>query len=90
MSTVQIRLSKTVWQELVSLGQEEATSPDHLLEQAARRFLEEKRRRRLAHKTLYKSFGVWKDRDDLAADSTVIVDEMRQEWDEREQRLGLA
>ncbi len=90
MSTIQIRLPKTVWQAFVSLGQEEATSPDHLLEQAARRFLEEKKQRGLAHKMLHESFGVWKDRDDLAADSTIIVGEMRQEWDEREQRLGLA
>ena len=90
MSTIQIRLPKTVWQELVSLGQEEATSPNHLLEQAARRFLVKKRRRGLARKTLHESFGVWKDRNDLEVDSMVVVDEMRQEWDEREQRLGLA
>ena len=90
VSMIQIRLPKTVWQELVSLGQKEAASPNHLLEQAVRRFLEEKRRRGLAHKMLHESFGVWKDRNDLAADSTVVVAEMRQEWDEREQRLGLA
>ena len=90
MSMIQIRLPEVVWQELVSLGQEEATSSNHLLEQAIRRFLAEKRRRGLAHKRLHESFGAWKDRNDLEADSTVVVAEMRQEWDEREQRLGLA
>ena len=55
MSTIQIRLPKTVWQELVSLGQEEATSPDHLLEQAVRHFLEGKKRWGLAHKMLHES-----------------------------------
>jgi hypothetical protein len=40
--------------------------------------------------SLQESFGVWKDRDDIQSDSIVIVDKWRKEWDEREQRLGLA
>ena len=91
MSTVRVSLSEKMWKELVLLGQKEVASPDDLLEQAVRRFLREKRGRFQAPKGLQESFGVWKDReDDLKSDSTVIVDELRKEWDERERRLGLA
>ena len=90
MSTVRVYLSEKVWQELVLLGQKEQASPDNLLEQAVRRFLQEKGVRLEHRRGLQESFGVWKERDDLKADSTVIVDELRGEWDEREQRLGLA
>lgn len=90
MSTVYVHLSEKVWQDMVSLGQEEKTPPADLLEQAVRRFLREKRDRLQAPRGLQESFGVWKERDDLTSDSTVIVDKLRKEWDEREQRLGLA
>jgi hypothetical protein len=90
MSTVRVHLSEKVWRELVLLGQKEQASPDNLLEQAVRRFLQEREARLEHRRGLQESFGVWKERDDLKADSTVIVDELRGEWDEREQRLGLA
>lgn len=90
MDTVQVRLSGKEWQELVRLGQEGNVSPDRLLNLAVRRFVDEKKRLRRARRALQESFGVWKDRDDLEADSTVIVGELRREWDERERRLGLA
>lgn len=90
MSTVPVHLSEKVWQDLVALGQDEKISPADLLEQAVRHFLREKREQLRPRRGLQASFGVWKDRDDLKSDSTVIVDELRKEWDEREQRLGLA
>ncbi len=90
MSTVHVHLSEKVWQDLVSLGRKEKTLPDDLLEQAIKRFLQEKKSRFQAPRGLQESFGVWKDRGDLKSDSTIIVDELRKEWDEREQRLGLA
>lgn len=89
MDGVRVRLPRKEWEELVRLGQEEDVSPDGLLQQAVKRFLDEKRRQLEARRALRDSFGIWKDRDDLGADSTVIVDELRQEWDERERRLGL-
>jgi hypothetical protein len=89
MSTVYVHLSEKVWQELVSLGRKEQASPDDLLEQAIRRFLQEKRAQFEHRRGLQESFGVWKEWDDIKADSTVIVDELRREWDDREQRLGL-
>ncbi|RMD59322.1 hypothetical protein D6833_11615 [Candidatus Parcubacteria bacterium] len=90
MSTVRVHLSKKVWQELVLLGQKEQASPGNLLEQAVRRFLQEKGARLEPRRGLQESFGVWKERDDLQTESAVIVSELRREWDEREQRLGLA
>ncbi|RLC61801.1 MAG: hypothetical protein DRI48_10325 [Chloroflexi bacterium] len=90
MSTVRVHLPKKVWQELVLLGQKEQASPDNLLEQAVRRFLQEKGVRLEHRRGLQQSFGIWKERDDLKTDSTAIIDELRGEWDEREQRLGLA
>jgi len=90
MSTVRVHISEKVWQDLVLLGQKEQASPDNLLEQAVRRFLQEKRDRPEHRRGLQESFGIWKERDDLQADSTAIVDQLRREWDEREQRLGPA
>jgi len=90
MSTVRVRLAEKVWQDLVLLGREEKTHPADLLEQAVRNFLRDKKSRSQFRDGLQESFGVWKDRDDIQSDSIVIVDEWRKEWDEREQRLGLA
>lgn len=75
---------------MVSLGRREEKPPAELLEQAVIRFLQEKKERIQARNGLQESFGVWKERSDLKPDSTVIIDTMRGEWDEREQRLGLA
>jgi len=38
---------------------------------------------------LQDSFGVWRDRDDLTGDSADIVRSMRDEWRDREARLGI-
>jgi len=38
---------------------------------------------------LQDSFGVWRDRDDLTGDSTAMVRSMREEWQDREARLGV-
>ena len=46
--------------------------------------------REAAREALRASFGIWRDRDDLKGDSTEIVRAMREEWEEREKRLGLA
>ncbi len=46
--------------------------------------------RKRARAALRASFGVWRDRGDLKGDSTDIVRAMREEWEERERRLGLA
>ena len=43
-----------------------------------------------ARAALRASFGIWRDREDLRGDSTDIVRAMREEWEEREKRLGLA
>jgi hypothetical protein len=90
MSTVQVQLPSKDWEELVGLGRQEQVPPGHLLEQAVRRFLEEKKRRSQARKAIRESFGLWKNRADLETDSAVMVRNLRREWDEREQRLGLA
>jgi len=90
MGTVRVRLAEKVWQDLVLLGQEEKTHPADLLEQAVRNFSRDKKGRSQFRGGLQENFGVWKDRDDIQSDSIVIVDEWRKEWDEREQRLGLA
>jgi hypothetical protein len=80
MSTVCVHISEKVWRELVLWGEQEQVSPDNLLEQAVRRFLQEKRDRPEHRRGLLESFGVWKERDDLQADSTAIVDQLRREW----------
>ena len=90
MGAVQVRLPKEEWEKLVWLGRHEEVSPNHLLELAVRHFVDEKKHLRRARRALQESFGIWRDRDDLKTDSTVLVDGLRQEWDEREQRLGLA
>ena len=90
MSTVQVALSEKIWQDLVSVGQEEAISPDTLLKQAVEHFLLQKKDRPQSRIGLQESFGIWEKRDDLNSDSVDIVNELRGEWDEREQRLGLA
>ena len=46
--------------------------------------------REAASEALRASFGMWRDRDDLKGDSTEIVRAMREKWEEREKRLGLA
>jgi hypothetical protein len=89
MNTVQVSLPSQEWQELVGLSQQEQVSPVYMLKQAVRNFLDEKKRLSRARQGLQKSFGVWADRDDLNEESITIVNEMRREWDEREQRLGL-
>ncbi|MBS3784674.1 MAG: hypothetical protein KGY78_09550 [Anaerolineae bacterium] len=89
MSKVQVDLPVHIWQELVSLGRQEAASPDQLLERAVRDFLEDRRRQRAGLEALQESFGIWGNRDDLEADSSTLVEEWRQEWDERERRIGL-
>ncbi|OGO42108.1 MAG: hypothetical protein A2Z04_07050 [Chloroflexi bacterium RBG_16_57_9] len=38
---------------------------------------------------LDESFGIWRDRSDLIGDSASLVRAMRDEWQEREDRLGL-
>ena len=38
---------------------------------------------------LQDSFGVWRDRDDLTGDSAAMVRSMREEWQDREARLGV-
>jgi hypothetical protein len=58
MSTVRVHLSEKVWQGLVLLGQKEQASPDNLLEQAVRRFLQEKGARLEHRRGLQESFGV--------------------------------
>jgi len=90
MSTIRVHLSERAWQDLVSLGEEERVSPGELLEQAVRYYLRERRERRQARRGLQESFGIWKDRDDLKTASTAVVEGLREEWGEREQRLGLA
>lgn len=89
MGVVRVNLPKSVWQELVSLGREETASPDQLLEQAVRDFVEERRRQRKARKALQQSFAIWSDRDDWEADSSLLVEKWRRDWDERQQRLDL-
>lgn len=89
MRAVHIRLSEETWQTLVSLGQKENTPPDDFLEQAIKRFLQEKQDRLDATAGLRQSFGIWRGRGDLESDSTVVVDEWRKEWNEREQRFDL-
>ena len=42
-----------------------------------------------AHVALQDSFGVWRDRTDLIGDSVALVRAMRDEWQAREERLGL-
>lgn len=39
---------------------------------------------------LDESFGIWRDRTDLIGDSASLVRAMRDEWQEREERLGLS
>lgn len=43
-----------------------------------------------ARQALRASFGVWRERKDLAGDSVTIVNALRAEWEAREHRLGLA
>ena len=88
MSTVQVSLPSQEWHELVGLSQQEQVSPVYMLKQAVRHFLDEKKRLSGVRQGLQKSFGVWANRDDLKEESTTIVNAMRREWDEREQRLG--
>ncbi len=89
MNTVQVSLPSQEWHELVGLSQQEQVSPVYMLKQAVRHFLDEKKRLSRARQGLQKSFGIWADRSDLNDESVSIVNEMRREWDEREQRLGL-
>lgn len=89
MNTVQVSLPSQEWHELVGLSQQEQVSPVSMLKQAVRHFLDEKKRLSCVRQGMQKSFGVWADRDDLNEESITIVNEMRREWDEREQRLGL-
>lgn len=89
MNTVQVSLPSQEWHELVGLSQQEQVSTVYLLKQAVRNFLDEKKRLSRARQGLQKSFGVWADRDDLDKESVVVVNDLRREWDEREQRLGL-
>lgn len=58
MRTVHIRLSEETCQALVSLGQKEKMPPDDLLEQAIKRFLQEKQDRLDATAGLRESFGI--------------------------------
>lgn len=90
MDSVDVKLPESVWRELVSLGREEAMAPDRLLERAVRHYLDARCRRSRAREALRVSFGVWQDRGDLEGDSATLVKRWREEWDEREQRLGLA
>ena len=89
MSTVQVALSEKIWQDLVSIGREEAISPDTLLKQAVEDFLLQKKERPQSRIGLQESFGIWENRDDLNSDSIDIVNELRREWDEREQSRSL-
>ncbi|MFQ5595439.1 MAG: DUF2281 domain-containing protein [Anaerolineae bacterium] len=41
------------------------------------------------HAALQDSFGVWRDRTDLIGDSGALVRAMRDEWQAREEHLGL-
>lgn len=86
MSTVQVTLPSQEWRELVGLSQQEQVPTVHLLQQAVRNFLDEKKRLARARQGFQRSFGLWADRDDLNKESIVIVNELRSEWDEREQR----
>lgn len=90
MNTVQVSLPSQEWRELVGLSQQEQVPTVHLLQQAVRSFLDEKKRLARVRQGLQKSFGVWADRDDLDRESAVIVNELRGEWNEREQRCGSA
>ena len=42
-----------------------------------------------ARAALRASFGMWSDRPDMVGDSTEVVRALREEWAERERRLGL-
>jgi len=89
MNTIQVAFPSEEWQELVGLSQQEQVSPMYLLLQAVRRFLEERNRLARARQSLQDSFGIWKDRDDLDADSMILVQKLRQEWDIHERHLEL-
>lgn len=89
MDTVQVLLPGQEWRELVGLSEQEQVSPVYMLKQAVRHFLDEKKRLACARQGLQKSFGIWADRDDLNEESVTVINDMRREWDEREQRLGL-
>ncbi|HOU12500.1 MAG TPA: hypothetical protein PKZ84_05245 [Anaerolineae bacterium] len=86
MSTVQVTLPSQEWRELVGLSQQEQIPTVQLLQQAVRNFLDAKKRVARSRQGFQKSFGLWADRNDLDKESIVIVNELRCEWNEREQR----
>lgn len=52
-------------------------------------YVREQKQAKDVETALQDSFGVWRDRDDLSGDSAALVRAMRDEWQEREKRLGL-
>lgn len=87
MDKVQVGLPATIWEELVSLGQEEAAFPDELVERAVRDHLDDRGKQHAARRALDQSFGIWKDREDLEGVSAALLDQWRREWDERGHRI---
>ena len=85
----QVSVPDAEWQELVRLSAQEGVPPENLLQKALRRYLSEVRRIAEARRLLRQSFGVWKSRDDLGGDSVDVVNELREEWDERTSRIGI-
>ncbi len=56
----------------------------------AERIAAQSRGRERALEGVKATFGIWRDRQDMQGDSVELVRSMRQEWEEREERLGLA
>ncbi|MEA3407258.1 MAG: ribbon-helix-helix protein, CopG family [Chloroflexota bacterium] len=85
----EVRIPATEWEALAELSRREGVPPADLVREAVRRYLDKKNELLKARRALSKSFGVWKDREDLQRDSLDLVNELREDWNERARRLGL-